>query len=69
MEYRYTVEFRNAGLLGLDYRKVLEHQGDAHVYHHWSCMPPFREQHQRIEDCFTAPFTILHLLTPLKDVP
>jgi len=65
-DFRYAVEIRNAGLLGPDYRKVLEHHGVAHVYNHWSYMSPLREQHQRIEDRFTAPFTILRLLTPLK---
>ena len=29
-------------------------------------MPPLRDQHQRIEERFTAPFTVLRLLTPLK---
>ncbi|MBS0160755.1 MAG: DUF72 domain-containing protein [Nitrospira sp.] len=64
--FRYAVEIRNAGLLGPDYRKVLEHHGVAHVYNHWSYMPPLREQHQRMEEQFTAPFTVLRLLTPLK---
>ncbi len=65
-DFRYAVEIRNAGLLGPDYRKVLEHHGVAHVYNHWSYMPALREQHQRMEDYFTAPFTVLRLLTPLK---
>lgn len=60
------MEIRNAGLLGPDYRKVLEHHGVAHVYNHWSYMPPLREQHQRMEERFTAAFTVLRLLTPLK---
>lgn len=64
-DFRYAVEIRNAGLLGPDYRNVLEHHGVAHVYNHWSYMPPLAEQHQRME-CFTAPFTVLRLLTPLK---
>ena len=51
---------------GPDYCKVLENHGVAHVYNHWSYMPPLREQHQRMEECFTAPFTVLRLLTPLK---
>jgi len=37
----------------------------AHVYNHWSYMPSLAEQHQRMES-FTAPFTVLRLLTPLK---
>lgn len=65
-DFRYAVEIRNAGLLGPVYRKVLEGHGVAHVYNHWSYMPPLAEQHQRMEETFTAPFTVLRLLTPLK---
>lgn len=65
-DFRYAVEIRNASLLGPDYRKLLEHHGVAHVYNHWSYMPSLREQHQRMEERFTAPFTVLRLLTPLK---
>ncbi|MBK9948255.1 MAG: DUF72 domain-containing protein [Nitrospira sp.] len=65
-DFRYAVEIRNAGLLGPDYRKVLENHGVAHVYNHWSYMPPLREQHERMEQRFTAPFMVLRLLTPLK---
>ena len=64
-EFRYAVEIRNAGLLGAEYHKVLETHGVAHVYNHWSYMPPLAEQHKRMET-FTAPFTVLRLLTPLK---
>jgi len=59
------VEIRNAGLLGEAYRKTLETHGVAHVYNHWSDMPPLVAQHRRMER-FTAPFTVLRLLTPLK---
>ena len=65
-DFRYAVEIRNAGLLVSDYRKVLEHHGVAHVYNHWSYMPPLPDQHQRMEDRFTAHFAVLRLLTPLK---
>ena len=65
-EFRYAIEIRNAGLLGPDYRKVLEHHGVAHVYNHWSYMPSLQDQHQRMEERFTAPFTVLRLLTPLE---
>ena len=51
--------------LGPEYHKVLETHGVAHVYNHWSSMPPLAEQHQRMGS-FTAPFTVLRLLTPLK---
>lgn len=37
----------------------------AHGYNHWSCMSTLVEQHTRM-DSFTAPFTVLRLLTPLK---
>ena len=37
----------------------------AHVYNHWSYMPGLAEQHKPMET-FTAPFTVLRLLTPLK---
>jgi len=66
-DFRYAVEIRNVGgLLGPVYRKALENHGVAHVYNHWSYMPPLAEQHQRMEGHFTAPFTVLRLLTPLK---
>jgi uncharacterized protein YecE (DUF72 family) len=64
-DFRYAVEIRNAGLLGPEYRQVLETHRAAHVYNHWSSMPPLAEQHRRLET-FTAPFTVLRLLTPLK---
>lgn len=64
-DFRYAVEIRNAGLLGPEYRHVLDKHGAAHVYNHWSSMPPLAEQHKRLE-AFTAPFTVMRLLTPLK---
>jgi len=64
-DFQYAVEIRNAGLLGPEYRKVLDTHGVGHVYNHWSYMPSPAEQHQRLES-FTAPFIVLRLLTPLK---
>lgn len=64
-DFRYAVEIRNAGLLGQRYHEMLKAHGVAHVYNHWCYMPPLAEQHQRM-DSFTAPFTVLRLLTPLK---
>ena len=64
-EFRYSVELRNDGLLGERYRQILEKHGVAHVYNHWSYMPPLAEQHQRL-GAFTTSFTVLRLLTPLK---
>jgi uncharacterized protein YecE (DUF72 family) len=65
-DFRYAVEIRNAGLLGPDYRKILESHGIAHVYNHWSYMPSLLQQHARLEERFTAPFTVIRLLTPLN---
>ena len=64
-DFRYAVEIRNAGLLGPLYHEVLTQHGVAHVYNHWSYMPPLAEQHTRMGS-FTAPFTVLRLLTPLN---
>lgn len=64
-DFMYAVEIRNAGLLGPRYHDMLTAHGVAHVYNHWSYMPPLAEQHQRM-GTFTAPFTVLRLLTPLK---
>lgn len=63
-DFRYSAELRNAGLLGERYRQILEKYGVAHVYNHWCVMLGLAEQHKRMED-FTAPFTVLRLLTPL----
>ena len=51
--------------MGPDYRQILETHGVAHVYNHWSHMPALAEHHTRMGG-FTAPFTVLRLLTPLK---
>ena len=64
-DFRYAVEIRNAGMVGPDYQKILATHGVAHVYNHWSYMPSLAEQHTRM-GTFTAPFTVLRLLTPLK---
>jgi uncharacterized protein YecE (DUF72 family) len=64
-EFRYAVEVRNPGLLGFNYLQVLSRHGVAHIYNHWSAMPPLVEQHTRMQG-FTAAFTVLRLLTPLK---
>jgi uncharacterized protein YecE (DUF72 family) len=64
-DFRYAVEIRNVGLLGAEYHDVLTTHRVAHVYNHWSYMPPLAEQDTRMGS-FTAPFTMLRLLTPLK---
>ena len=63
--FSYAVEILNAGLLGHEYRQVLESHGGAHVYNHWSYMPSLVEQHKRMGDTFTAPFMVMRLLTPM----
>jgi uncharacterized protein YecE (DUF72 family) len=65
-DFHYAVEIRNTGLIGPDYLKILESHGVAHVYNHWSYMPPLAEQHRRMQERFTAPFTMIRLLTPLN---
>ena len=44
---------------------MLATHGVAHIYNHWSYMSLLAEQHKRMEG-FTALFTVLRLLTPLK---
>jgi uncharacterized protein YecE (DUF72 family) len=64
-EFLYAVEIRNPTLLDFSYFEMLARHGVAHVYNHWSHMPPLAEQHTRMRG-FTAMFTVLRLLTPLK---
>ncbi len=64
-DFKYAVEIRNAGLLGPRYHDMLQSHNVAHVYNHWSYMPSLADQHQRMQT-FTAQFTVLRLLTPLK---
>ena len=63
-DFSYAVETRNPGLLGERYASLLEKHSVAHVYNHWTVMPSLAEQHARMQS-FTAPFTVLRLLTPL----
>ncbi len=63
-DFRYAIELRNQGLLGDRYAEILHRHGVAHIYNHWCFMPGLAEQHQRM-GTFTAPFTVLRLLTPL----
>jgi uncharacterized protein YecE (DUF72 family) len=63
-DFRYAIEIRNPGLLGERYARLLDKHGVAHVYNHWTVMPSLAEQHERMKS-FTAPFTVLRLLTPL----
>ncbi|MFO0707310.1 MAG: DUF72 domain-containing protein [Nitrospira sp.] len=61
----YAVEVRNPAILGPRYRDTLKAHGVAHIYNHWTAMPPLSDQHRTMEQSFTAAFTVLRLLTPL----
>ncbi len=61
----YATEVRNPAILGLRYRDILRAHGVAHVYNHWTAMPPLSDQHRLLENTFTAPFVVFRLLTPL----
>ena len=62
--YEYAIEVRNPDILGPDYRAILATHGAAHVYNHYTALPSLLEQHETLEETFTAPFTVLRLLTP-----
>ncbi|NOS78090.1 MAG: DUF72 domain-containing protein [Nitrospira sp.] len=62
----YAIEVRNPAILGPRYHDILRAHAAAHVYNHWTAMPPLSEQHQKLTGTFTAPFTVLRLLTPLE---
>lgn len=62
--WRYAVEIRNHNWLHPDYFAMLQRHGVAHVYNHWTRMPPISEQMELLppEDC---PFVVGRwLLTP-----
>jgi uncharacterized protein YecE (DUF72 family) len=61
----YATEVRNPALLNTRYRDILKAHGVAHVYNHWTAMPPLVDQHRRLEESFTAPHVVVRLLTPL----
>lgn len=61
----YAVEVRNPAILGARYRDVLAAHGAAHVYNHWTWMPALASQHAALGRRFSAPFTLMRLLTPL----
>ncbi len=62
---QYATEVRNPALLGPRYRDILRAHGIAHVYNHWTAMPPLSDQHQLLEGQFTAAHVVMRLLTPL----
>jgi hypothetical protein len=62
--FEYAIEVRNPRIIGPDYRAILKAHGAAHVYNHYTSLPPLLEQHAAMEETFTAPFTVVRLLTP-----
>lgn len=60
----YAVEVRNPAILGTRYSEILKAHSAAHVYNHWSLMPPLAVQHAALSRRFSAPFTLIRLLTP-----
>jgi len=65
-DFSYAVENRNPRLLGPDCHSLLQAHQVAHVYNHWTYMPPLAEQHKKLSEVFTAPFVLFRLLTPLR---
>jgi uncharacterized protein YecE (DUF72 family) len=63
--HAYATEVRNPAILSPRYHDILRAHAVAHVYSHWTAMPPLSEQHLKLTGTFTAPFTVLRLLTPL----
>jgi uncharacterized protein YecE (DUF72 family) len=62
--FKYAVEIRNPALLGAAYRDILNTHGVSHVYNHLYGMPALEQQHDKLGQQFTAPFTLFRLLTP-----
>jgi uncharacterized protein YecE (DUF72 family) len=46
---QYATEIRNPAVLGSRYLNILRTHGMAHVYNHWTAIPPLSEQHRRFE--------------------
>ena len=61
----YAVEVRNPLILGPRYADLLRAHRVAHVYNHWTFMPPLAAQHEKLGRRFTAACSVIRLLTPL----
>lgn len=62
--YEYAVEVRNPAVLGSDYRTILAGHGVSHVYNYLYAMPSLQNQHEKLDEQFSAPFVLFRLLTP-----
>jgi uncharacterized protein YecE (DUF72 family) len=63
IDFQYSVEIRNKNFLHPDYFSVLRKHQVAHVFNHWSYMPPISDQLKY--DAVTADFIVARILTPL----
>ncbi len=61
----YAVEVRNPLILGQRYADMLRAHRVAHVYNHWTSMPPLAVQHEKLGRRFPAACAVVRLLTPL----
>lgn len=65
-DFQFAIEIRNKNFLKPEYFDVLRKYNVAHVFNHWTKMPPLREQLAVAgERPFTADFAVARLLTPL----
>ena len=62
-DFQYSVEIRNKNFLRPEYFDVLKKHNIAHVYNHWSYMPPIHVQLSKSE--LTSNFIVARLLTPI----
>lgn len=62
-DFQYSVEIRNKNFLQKIYFDTLKKHNVAHVFNHWSYMPPIGEQLKHVS--LTADFTVARILTPL----
>jgi uncharacterized protein YecE (DUF72 family) len=61
LDFRYAVEIRNEGFLGVEYFACLRRHGVAHVLNGWTRMPEIGEQ-MAMPDVYTADFTVARAL-------
>jgi len=65
-DFQYAIEIRNKGFLRPEYFETLRQHNVAHLFNHWTKMPPLRDQMAAAgENPFTADFAVARLLTPL----
>jgi uncharacterized protein YecE (DUF72 family) len=60
-DWQYGVEVRNPNLLRAEYFEALTRHRIAHVFNHWTHMPPVQDQ-MRLEGSQTTDFTVARFL-------